>query len=272
MIIRKGVENEAGILLFASNIAENHEDYNAAGLDILYAAEEKHFWFLTRKQRIINVFQQYVQTHESVLEIGAGTGNVARALQKAGYDVSVGEMHLNGLYYAKSYGIKNCYQFDLFEPPFSEHFDVIGLFDVLEHLQEDVLAMQRVQSMLKPKGRVVLTVPAHQWLWNRDDAIAAHKRRYTLRSLKVVMEKAGFEILHGHYFFVSILPLLLLRRILNADNRSQVEEKEHHQEININPLINRILLKMSLLENRFASWMPNLAGGSIILIAKKKPL
>ncbi len=143
------------------------------------------------------------------------------------------------------------------------------MFDVLEHLQEDVLAMQRVQSMLKPNGHVILTVPAHQWLWNRDDAIAAHKRRYTLRELKIVMEKAGFETLHGRYFFVSILPLLLLRRILNADNGSPVEEKEHHQEININPLINRILLKMSRLENRFAPWMPNLAGGSIILVAKK---
>ncbi|HAI70298.1 MAG TPA: hypothetical protein DCM38_12790 [Gammaproteobacteria bacterium] len=190
-------------------------------------------------------------------------------MQKIGYDVSVGEMHLNGLRYAKSYGIKNCYQFDLFEPPFSEDFDVIALFDVLEHLQEDVLAMQRVQSMLKPNGRVVLTVPAHQWLWNRDDALAAHKRRYTRKQLKIVMEKGGFEILHGHYFFVSILPLLLLRRILNADNEKQINERERHQEININPLINRILLKITMLENRFASWIPNLAGGSIIMVGKK---
>lgn len=269
MVIREGFKNEAGILLFTPDIADNHEDYNAAGLDILYAAEEKHFWFLARKQRILEIFKKYVQNHESVLEIGAGTGNVARALQTADYNVSVGEMHLNGLNYAKTYGIKNCYQFDLFDPPFSEHFDVIGMFDVLEHLQEDVLAMQCVQSMLKPNGRVVLTVPAHQWLWNRDDAIAAHKRRYTLKQLKIVMEKSGFEIVYGRYFFVSILPLLLLRRILNADNQKQVNEEEHHQEININPLINRILLKVSMLENRFASWIPNLAGGSIILVAKK---
>jgi 2-polyprenyl-3-methyl-5-hydroxy-6-metoxy-1,4-benzoquinol methylase len=202
--------NNNNIVIFNPEIVKDHEDYNSTGLDILYAAEEKHFWFIVRKQRIINIFKKYVQKHESVLEIGAGTGNVARALQTAGYDVSVGEMHLNGLCYAKSYGIKNCYQFDLFDPPFSEHFDVIGMFDVLEHLQEDVLAMQCVQSMLKPNGRIVLTVPAHKWLWNRDDAIAAHKRRYTLKELKMVMEKAGFEILHGRYFFVSILPLLFL--------------------------------------------------------------
>jgi len=65
------------------------------------------------------------------------------------------------------------------------------------------------------------------------------------------------------------LPLLFLRRILNADNGSPVEEKERHQKISINPLINRILLKISMLENRFAHLIPNLAGGSIILVAKK---
>jgi len=269
MIIRKDFKKDASIYVFSPEITKDHEDYNVAGLDILYAAEEKHFWFIARKQRIINVFKKYVQKHETVLEIGAGTGNVSRALQQAGYDVSVGEMHLNGLRYAQSYGIKNCYQFDLFEPPFSEHFDVIGMFDVLEHLQEDVLAMQCVQSMLKPNGRVVLTVPAHQWLWNRDDAIASHKRRYTLKQLKIIMEKAGFEVVHGRYFFVPILPLLLLRRILNADNKIPVTKKERHQEININSLINRILQKISLLENKFASWIPNLAGGSIILVARK---
>ncbi len=269
MTIHKDFKNEAGISLFSPEITDDHEDYNVAGLDVLYSAEEKHFWFIARKQRIINSFKKYVQKHESVLEIGAGTGNVSRALQKAGYDLSVGEMHLNGLRYAQSYGIKNCYQFDLFDPPFSEHFDVIGMFDVLEHLQEDVLAMQCVQSMLKPNGRVVLTVPAHQWLWNRDDAIAAHKRRYTLKQLKIVMEKAGFEILHGRYFFVSILPLLFLRRLLNPDKGNKVTEEERHQEIHINPLMNRLLLKITQLENRFFSWIPNLAGGSIILVAKK---
>lgn len=270
MIIREGIKNKEGVLLFSPNIIKDHEDYNSTGLDVLYAAEEKHFWFITRKQRIINIFKQYVQPHEEILEVGAGTGNVSRSLQKAGYTISVGEMHLNGLRYAKRYGIENCYQFDLFDPPFSEHFDVIGLFDVLEHLQEDVLAMKRIHSMLKPDGRVILTVPAHQWLWNRDDAVAAHKRRYTAKSLKIVMEKSGFKVLHARYFFVSILPLLFLRRIVNADNKSIVQKKEYDQKIKINRLTNFILLKISMLENWLEHWLPNLAGGSIILVARKK--
>ncbi|HAI70299.1 MAG TPA: hypothetical protein DCM38_12795 [Gammaproteobacteria bacterium] len=55
------------IVIFHPEIVKDHEDYNSTGLDILYAAEEKHFWFLARKQRIINIFKKYVQTHESIL-------------------------------------------------------------------------------------------------------------------------------------------------------------------------------------------------------------
>lgn len=269
MIVRDGVKNRDGVLLFSSGVVKDHEDYNAIGLDVLYAAEENHFWFISRKKRILNTFKRYVKLSESVLEVGAGTGNVSRALQKGGYNVSVGEMHLNGLRYAKSYGIKNCYQFDLFDPPFLEHFGAIGMFDVLEHLEDDVFAMQCLYAMLKPNGHVVLTVPAHQWLWSRDDVIAAHKRRYSLKQLKAVMKKAGFQVIHARYFLVSILPLLLLRRIIKASGRQSITDKDSCQEITIHPVINRILKRVTMLENKFASWVPNFAGGSIILVAKK---
>jgi len=124
--------------------------------------------------------------------------------------------------------------------------------------------------MLKPNGRIILTVPAHQWLWNRHDAIASHKRRYTLKKLKYILHQAGFKVIYAHYFFISILPLLFLRHVLNADNGNKVEEKEHYQKISINPFINHILLKICMLENRFIDWMPNLAGGSIILVCENQ--
>jgi 2-polyprenyl-3-methyl-5-hydroxy-6-metoxy-1,4-benzoquinol methylase len=270
MIVRHGIENKEGIVLFAPDIIEQHADYNAKGLDNIYAAEEKHFWFLSRKQCIISAFQQYVSTNESILEIGAGTGNVAQALQNTGYEnLAIGDIHLNGLTYAKNYGIKQCYQFDLFNSPFLEHFNVISMFDVLEHLQDDVAALNCVNKMLNANGRIILTVPAHQWLWCRDDAIAAHKRRYTLSQLQKAIEQAGFQVLYKHYFFASIVPLLLLRRVLNPDTKQPITESEYNIDININPLINKFLLKLTSLENRFASFMPNIMGGSIILVAQK---
>lgn len=156
---------------------------------------------------------------------------------------------------AEAYGIKNCYQFNLLDPPFRQHFDAVCMFDVLEHLEDDVLAMKRIQTMLKPNGQAILTVPAHQWLWSRDDAIAFHKRRYNLKQLKSVVEAAGFK---RHYFFISILPLLFLRRLLQSDTKMAVSRLESNKEITINPILNLMLLMISKFENRCFSCMPSI--------------
>ena len=183
MIIKDYKEID-GIKIFHENVSENHNDYNSRGLDNLYTQEEKHFWFLARKNFILQNFKKYIHINSRIIEIGAGTGNVSRYLHNNGYkNISVGEMHLNGLKYAKSYGIKDCYKFDLLDTPFENEFDTVCMFDVLEHISNDNQALQNVNKMLKKEGEIVLTIPSHMWLWNRDDAIAGHKIRYTKKIL-----------------------------------------------------------------------------------------
>jgi hypothetical protein len=99
------------IKVFNENIYDAHADYNSQGLDNLYKQEEKHFWFIARKEFILYHIQKYINTDEEIIEIGAGTGNVSRYLKNSGYEnISIGEMHLNGLKYAQSYGMQECYQ------------------------------------------------------------------------------------------------------------------------------------------------------------------
>ena len=261
--------NIDGITCFQPDIAEDHADYHAAGLDNLYAAEKDYFWFVARRERILAAFQKFVKKPAYVLEIGAGTGYVAQGILSNGYRVAAGEMHLSGLRYARRNGIEECYQFDLFKPPFENKFDAIGMFDVLEHLEDDVLALRQVSKMLKPDGLILVTVPAHQWLWNRDDAIAAHKVRYGKRKLNQVFEQAGLQVLEARFFFIAILPLLYLRRLLNRDSGEEVTDNERIIDIRINPLLNKLLLGLSRLENTLSNWIPNLAGGSLLLVAIK---
>jgi len=207
---------------------------------------------------------------EKIIEIGAGTGNVSRYLQNNGYnDISVGEMHLAGLKYAKGYGVKECYQFNLLDAPFQEEFDAVFMFDVLEHIEDDSFALYNVNRMLKSGGKIVLTVPSHMWLWNRDDVIAGHKRRYDKRWLIRKLKVNGFEILNAKYFFISITPLLVLRSILKSDDGSEVRSAEFNNSISMNYFLSAVLLFVSRIENKFNHILPNIFGGSLFVVAKK---
>jgi nucleoside-diphosphate-sugar epimerase len=143
MIIRSYVET-FGLNCVITNCSNNYGPKQQ---------EEKHFWFLARKEFILQNAINHIQPNDKIIEIGAGTGNVARYLQKNGYEnISVGEMHLNGLKYAQSYGMKECYQFDLLDTPFENEFDTVCMFDVLEHIPDDKLALENVNKMLNGGG------------------------------------------------------------------------------------------------------------------------
>jgi SAM-dependent methyltransferase len=260
-----------GIPCYKPNITENYHDYHVSGLHALYEAEKNHFWFITRRTKIVTEIKNTLPFHSTILEIGAGTGYVARALM-ADYDVSVGDIHLSGLLYAQQYGIKKCYQFDLFDPPFQHHFDAISIFDVLEHLESDHLALSKINNMLKPNGFLFITVPAHPALWSREDKIANHKRRYTKRSLEDTVCKANFNIIKSEYFFKFILPLLYIRKLLNPDTNNPISESERYKPIMINPVINTLLLRLTQIEFTLNPILPNLGGGSIFLVAQKGTL
>ena len=270
MIIEEYKEKD-GIKVFNDEIDNNHSDYNSKGLDKLYSQEEKHFWFIARKEFILQNIQNYISKNKKIIEIGAGTGNVARYFMQNGYtNISVGEMHLNGLKYAKNYGIKNCYQFNLLDIPFKDEFDAVCMFDVLEHIEDDSFALENIHRSLNADGNIVLTVPAHMWLWNRDDTVAGHKIRYTKKQLIRKLEKNGFEVLMAKYFFISITPLLYLRTILNRDDKSDIKDEEYSSNISMNSAIGSILLFISKIENKINKYLPNLFGGSLFIIARKK--
>lgn len=271
-MITREYKDVDGIKVFDWDVDNEHPDYNVVGLENLYEQEEKHFWFIARKEYILNNFLKFINKDSNILEIGAGTGNVSRFLIRNGYkNVSVGEMHQSGLKYALSYGIEDAYQFDLLRSPFREKFDTICMFDVLEHIENDLLALQKVNTSLKMGGSVALTVPSHMWLWNDQDRIAGHKIRYTKDQLIKKLAESGFEIVTARYFFTFITPLLLLRRVLNKDKKeTNVTAKavlEH--DMSMNKGLSYMLLILSRFENMISRFIPNLFGGSLFVIATK---
>lgn len=260
-----------GIKVIHDDVEHNHEDYNAVQLSTLFSAEEKHFWFLHRKKTIYQGMRDLVPVDNRIIEIGAGTGGVSQFLIKQGYkNFAVGELHFQGLQYAKSYGIDDCYQFDLLRSPFEKDFDTVCMFDVLEHLPDPDLALSKVHKMLKDSGFVFLTLPAHQWLWSREDKVAGHKKRYTKKLIVNELERNGFEVVKATYFFKLITPLLLLRRFIQPDNNTPVSDSEFNNSISMPPYLNNILNYICRFEDRISRFIPDTFGGSIFVIGRKK--
>lgn len=260
---------KSGIVYFHPGIPEDLKNYNAKFYEELYRHEQKHFWFTSRKNVILRHFKDFVKPEESILEIGAGTGDIMRELISKGYkNVAVGEIHASGLKYAKNYGIKQLFQFDVNKSPFKNHFDVIGAFDVFEHLDNDDLALKNIKQMLKRYGRVIITVPAHNWLWSDIDRQSGHLRRYNSKTLQELLERNSFEILAARGFFASMLPLLYVRTLLNKKKSNK--KLEDRNGFKINPQINWMFKTIMLIENSLIMNIPASFGGSIIIIARKK--
>lgn len=92
--------------------------------------------------------------------------------------------------------------------------DAICLFDVLEHTQNDLLAIEHLARKLKPGGRLILTVPAYMFLWGQQDEVSLHYRRYTKRSLAAKLRKSGFTIERATYFNTLLFPPIAAFRLL----------------------------------------------------------
>jgi SAM-dependent methyltransferase len=257
-------------LVFHPQLSGIHDGLRIDILDEVFHTEENHFWMRFRRMFIYSIFKDYVKFSDSIMEIGAGTGSVANYLIKKGYkNLSIGDVHIKALDYAKKYGIQNRYQFDLMEPPFIEHFDAVCLFDVLEHLDDDETAIINIRKMLKMNGKLILTVPAHMWLWSRQDAIASHRKRYELNELKEMLNRNEFRILKSNYFFVTLVPFLWLRRYLNPD-KGKLCPGDFKNRFAVHPWLNYLLTELLLLEKLLLKKINLKFGGSIIVVAEKR--
>ncbi len=260
------------MVLFNPEIKKDCDDFDSGFLDALYKYENKHFWFLHRKKIINKIFARYAKKHEKIIEIGAGTGNITRMFLSNGYkNVCLGEMHVNGLEYAKTYGLSELYQFDLLKTPFTGHFDIVCLFDVIEHIDNDELAIKQASHMLKKGGKIFITVPLHQWLWNNIDFNSGHKRRYSEQGIKNLLSGADLTLVHSSHFFSLILPLLFIRKLLNRKQyKIQNTEKLSHQiGLTINPILNTLLSIICKIEFGLLKLFRFRTGGSLIVVAEK---
>jgi SAM-dependent methyltransferase len=259
-----------GYLSFAPEQARSNEGFQPHHFAELAQAEEGNFWFRSRNRLIIWALQHFFPEARNFLEIGCGTGFVLSGVADANphLEVSGSEIHSAGLNYAAD-RIKHAvlFQMDARKIPFESEFDVIGAFDVLEHIEEDEKVLAQIFHAVLPGGGIILTVPQHRFLWSQQDEYACHVRRYEAEELSNKVEQAGFLVERATSFVSLLLPLMFLSRL---SKRKPVENYDPTQEFQISGLLNGILETVLDLERmiiRAGFSFP--AGGSRLLIARK---
>jgi len=192
------------------------EGFDATLFARLAAAEPRSFWFLNRNRVIEWALARAFPRATSLLEVGCGTGFVLAGLRAARPDLRlVGtELFEEGLSFARRRLGEQVvlHQADARTLPYDGEFDVVGAFDVLEHIAQDREALAGLARAAKPGGGVLLTVPQHPWLWSAQDDFAHHQRRYTRRGLLGLMRGVGLEPLLVTSFVSLPLPAMAVTR------------------------------------------------------------
>jgi SAM-dependent methyltransferase len=264
-----GPEVRDGIPLLAPALADTNIGMDTELFSQLQSWEADNFWFVPRNRMIVGLLRQYFPRAEAFLEIGCGTGFVLSSVADLkNWQCLVGsELHPSGLEIArKRLGHRvEFVQADARAIPASDAFDVVGAFDVLEHIDDDLGTLKSVYRALKVSGGLILTVPQHPWLWSATDEAAHHVRRYQRNELARKVRSAGFRVLFSGSYSSLLLPIMITSRLW----RRQKEELLR-REFELPATLNRLFMKILNIEVSLTlAGISFPAGGSRVVVAVK---
>ena len=144
----------------------------------------------------------------------------------------------------------------------AERYACVGAFDVIEHIEDDGGFLSRLTSRLEPGGILVVTVPAHQFLYGPYDEAAQHFRRYAKGELGRKLVAAGFEILRISYWNMALFPVAALLRLLGSESGGSLSPS---------PVVDKLLGWLVLGEALLLRLLPLPMGLSIVCVARVAP-
>lgn len=256
--------------------------YTAEQFAPLFAAEDRHFWFRSRNRCIaagLRSLPDFAAIRE-VLEVGCGTGVVLAELQRlfpAGRVIGM-DLFAEGLKFARQRFQGPLVQGDVFQYSFEQPFDLIGAFDVIEHLDDDEKILRRLWQQIRPGGHLIITVPAHQSLWSYFDEVAHHRRRYASAELRHKLAAAGFTEIYVTQFMAALFPIMWIKRRLLGEVATQLAHADPKQrqaavesDLQVHPLVNWLFEMMLAPEAFFIARRFTLPFGSSLLAIATRP-
>jgi SAM-dependent methyltransferase len=179
----------------------------------LHELEDGHWWFRGRRAVLWSLLRRagFAPTPR-ILDAGCGTGRNLAEFGRLGPARGV-DPSPQAIAYCRSRGLEDVVEGRIEALPFPDaDFDVLLATDVLEHVEHDDAALVELRRVAAPGARLLVTVPAYQWLWSQHDDSHHHLRRYTARRLRERMRPAGWCPLHESYFNTALLPPIAVVR------------------------------------------------------------
>lgn len=181
-------------------------------------ASPEHFWCKRRFEALRKLADVRLRSAKRVAEIGCGNGVLQRQIEDvydlapAGFDLHEAALRGN----ISRRGEVYCYDINERAERFKKAFDVILMFDVLEHIEDQDRFLDSARFHLADDGCLIINVPAMQWLYSLYDEVQGHQRRYTLGSLLDVAQRNRFRVSAATYWGGPLIPVLALRKAILA--------------------------------------------------------
>jgi SAM-dependent methyltransferase len=262
-----------GFRCYAPDRALGCTDYPSEGFAVTAEIEAGSFWCRSRNRVLGDVVCRFTDRSRrlDMLEIGCGIGGVVAELQRFDHvRLTASDIYLDGLRYARSrFPAVELIQLDATSMPFRGEFDIVGAFDVLEHIDEDEQVMRGVHDALRPGGLFIVTVPQHPWMWSAIDDIVRHKRRYARPDLLRKLRAARFEIVFCSSFVTVLFPAMVAWRLRARMRRQPRDDREAFaSEVTLPPIATRVCDRLMRIDEAALRVRISLPfGGSLLAVA-----
>jgi len=230
--------------------------------------DDRHWWYRARREVLAALIRRETQLPKDarILELGCGTGHNLAMLSGFG--------HVDGLELdeeARALSEKRLGR-KVMSAPLPElagvrdgAYDLIGAFDVIEHIADDRAALVSIAAKLKSTGKFVMTVPAHQWMWSAHDVVNHHKRRYSKRGLKALIDGSPMKLELVGYFNSLLFPVAVAQRAASRVRRAE------DADVRLPPApLNSALEKIFAAERYLVGRLPLPPGLSLFAVASAR--
>lgn len=239
--------------------------------------EDRHWWFIGRKAIFRHLLRRFVAANGAapgrVLDLGCGMGGMLAELGEFGavYGTDVSQ---DASVHCRTRGFTRIWRSTGGHLPLpADSFDLVTAFDTIEHIPDDAEALAECRRILRPGGRIFVSVPAYQFLYTHQDRVVHHQRRYTARGLAGKLRAAGFEVEKASYInfllFPAILPIVLAVKLKQVFRRPTDEQARSNVSIKVPEWANSLLAGIFSFERHVLARLSVPAGHSLVAIGRK---